>query len=977
MNLWKWQNVGTWLSRQNLTGRSLVRRKGRGFSKLPAEVLESRALLSTLTVTTLNDTVANDGQLSLREAVTQANSTTAADTIVFANSLDGGTLSLNGTELAITNDLTIDGNCNITIDAQGDSRIFNITGATTDVTLEGLTLANGSVSTVGGGAILDAGATLMVQDTTISGSVATGVDGGAIQVTGTGDLTVLGSTLSQNSTVGATADGGAIAFASSGNLNLTNATLSGNFTTDATANGGAVFMSDGTLVSTNSTIALNDAGGAGGGVFTTAGVDAITINNTIIATNTDSVGTPDLVAGVAAAINNSLIGVDAGTGLSATVGSVADVNGNFVGTLADPLDPLLGPLADNGGCVQTQALLPGSLALDAGDSSLSLGLTTDARGDCFVRIDADTSIDIGAFEAQLSLASVLAPVNIVPAALQVELSNTIDFSQDLGTQLAVFDPSAGGKTIQVTLTATNGTILLSTLNGLNVTAGANGSATVTVQGTVANINAALEGAVFDPTALGAATLTMTTSDLGIGTGAVAKTDTDVIGITVVADGTNLAPVITAPTTTLVAPIHASSATPLVFSAETGQVISVADLDAAGSDLTVTLVATHGTLSVANDSILPGLTVTGSGTASLTLTGTVTEINTALASLQFLSNGSFTGPATITVNVTDSDALTDSQIINVSVDAHNFAPTITLPTIDSIVSGTNLVLGLDLTGAWQTNNGSNNHVTSIVQSGDQLVITNRNGQSFLGSLSTVGGVITITQYGRIAGPVNQLHNVTDSATVSDDGKTITWNGGPVWSRTVVPTTNTIVIGDQNSGSSPVLVDLELTNATLTLSQTTGLTFLSGDGTADTSLRVTGTLDAINAALRGAILTPTGDGDVCLVVNVNDMALSGSLSTTQVFHLDVTPSLNGQWVNSHGRTTEIVQVGDLLFLIGGRNQVSSGVVDSDTQIRVTSSGNGLQGLATVSDDGSMITFAGGEVWTRSVMSSSVLDDMFASS
>jgi len=970
MNLWKWQNVGSWLSRQNLTGRTLARRKGRGFSKLPAEVLESRALLSTLTVTTLNDTVANDGQVSLREALNTANSDTAPDTIVFANSLAGGTISLSGGQLGITNDVTIQGDCNITIDAQGDSRIFNITGATTDVTLDGLKLLNGSVNAAGGGAINAAGATLTVSDTTISGSVANGGSGGAILATA-GDVTVLGSTLSQNSTVGANANGGAIAFNSPGTLRLINATVSGNFTTDVSANGGGVSVGDGTLISTNSTIAFNDAGGTAGGVYATL-ADAVTIANTIISNNTDALGDPDLTA-LNANVFNSIVGIDAGPNLTLSGTS----SGNFIGTTGTPVDPLLAPLADNGGCVQTHALLPGSIAIDMGNIALSqdaLGatLTTDARGDCFLRTDVGNAVDIGAFEVQAGI--VLPPVNIVPSALQVIENTPVTLSAALGTQLAVYDPSAAGKPIQVTLNMTGGMLDLSQTTGLTFSGPGDGTAdtTVTFTGTVANINAALAGATFTPTASapGTASIQMVTSDLGIG--GTAQTDTDTVNISVVTAGTNLAPVITAPSA-----IHASSGTELVFSAASGQVISIADLDAS-NPLTVTLTATHGTLTLGPDADLGIVSGGSNGSTSLELTGTVAEINAALAGLKFKSNNSFTGPASITVNVEDNDGLTDTQTIAVTVDTHNVAPTVTLPTIDSITSGTNLVLGLDLTGAWTTNNGSSNHVTSIVQSGNQLVITNRKGQSFLGSLSTENGVITITQYGQIDGPVNKLHDVSTTATVSADGKSISWTGVPhVWSRTTVPTTNNIVIGDGTSGSSIVLVDLELTNATLTLSQTDGLTLLNGtDGTDDTSLRIMGTVDDINAALRGAILTPTGEGEACLVVNVNDMALSGALSTTQVFHLDVTPSLAGAWVNSHGRATEIVQVGDLLFLIGGRGQVSSGVVDSDTQITVTSSGNGLQGRAVVSDDGSMISFAGGEVWTRSVMSSSILDDMFAS-
>ncbi len=56
-------------------------------------------------------------------------------------------------------------------------------------------------------------------------------------------------------------------------------------------------------------------------------------------------------------------------------------------------DPKLGPLADNGGPTLTMALLPGSPAIDAGNTSLAP--TTDQRG--FPR-PAGLAADIGAFE---------------------------------------------------------------------------------------------------------------------------------------------------------------------------------------------------------------------------------------------------------------------------------------------------------------------------------------------------------------------------------------------------------------------------------------------------------------------------------------------------------------------------------------------------------------------------------------------------
>lgn len=73
------------------------------------------------------------------------------------------------------------------------------------------------------------------------------------------------------------------------------------------------------------------------------------------------------------------------------------MNGNQIGTAANPIDARLSPLAHNGGPTMTHAILPDSPALNAGDNPLSL--TTDQRGAPFVR-DFGGGVDIGAYELQ-------------------------------------------------------------------------------------------------------------------------------------------------------------------------------------------------------------------------------------------------------------------------------------------------------------------------------------------------------------------------------------------------------------------------------------------------------------------------------------------------------------------------------------------------------------------------------------------------
>ena len=138
-------------------------------------------------------------------------------------------------------------------------------------------------------------------------------------------------------------------------------------------------------------------------------------------------------------------------------GSQGWLPSDLTGTSADPLDPLLGPLQDNGGLTLTHAPLLGSPALGAGDPSLDG--TPDQRGS----LRSGLSPAIGAVAAREAVAfQVIAPASVAlgqPFSFTViavdawgntasTYSGTIHFSStDLAAQLPddyTFEPSEGG-----------------------------------------------------------------------------------------------------------------------------------------------------------------------------------------------------------------------------------------------------------------------------------------------------------------------------------------------------------------------------------------------------------------------------------------------------------------------------------------------------------------------------------------------------
>jgi hypothetical protein len=193
-------------------------------------------------------------------------------------------------------------------------------------------------------------------------------------------------------------------------LSLTNCTVSDN-TCGNGGQGGAIYRSSGTndafLVSCS--IVGNHAGvpnpggqvggdGTGGGVWAVlSGVPPPSPHpcrclNTIIALNS---GVAPDVCGTFISQGHNLIGItNGGSGFPGT--------GDLVGSSASPLDPKVGPLADNGGPTFTVALLPGSPAIEAGTG---IGVPpTDQRG---VSRPQGPQTDIGAFEYQYTMPVIL------------------------------------------------------------------------------------------------------------------------------------------------------------------------------------------------------------------------------------------------------------------------------------------------------------------------------------------------------------------------------------------------------------------------------------------------------------------------------------------------------------------------------------------------------------------------------------------
>ena len=319
-------------SRRRLGGASNVGRR-------LAEVLEDRALLSTITVTSADDTTVIDGAVTLREAIGAANADLSLDgseagsgfdTIVFDPSLAGQTIVLDGAELIITSDIKIDAGAHgITIDGDHSSRLFRVEiGQSLSLVAlkltNGLTVGSNSIltpSTVpaagSGGAIYSNAGHVTLRDTMIENSRAQGAQstsltdgeegrGGAIAASG-GTVSLLNSQLIGNtaigglggsvSTAGTAGDGfGGGLYAEDAIVNLRNSTIDGNtaggptvvtigFITTGVGYGGGVAVIRSNMAVESSTISRNVAEENGGGIYKD-GDSSLKISNVTVSGNT-------------------------------------------------------------------------------------------------------------------------------------------------------------------------------------------------------------------------------------------------------------------------------------------------------------------------------------------------------------------------------------------------------------------------------------------------------------------------------------------------------------------------------------------------------------------------------------------------------------------------------------------------------------------------------------------------------------------
>jgi hypothetical protein len=619
------------------------------------------------------------------------------------------------------------------------------------------------------------------------------------------------------------------------------------------------------------TMTTNDGGNSGTGPVGTAS-STVTINLT---------GTADIAADAASTDEDTpvTINVLANDSFENTGRAVTAINGNAIAI---------------GGSV---AVTNGSVTLNA-SGNLVFTPAANYNGTASFTYTVTSG---GATET----ASVNVTVNAVNDAPVHNLPASINVTEDVATALTgitITDVDAGSGTMTVHLSVPAG--LLQATAGSGVSVAGSGSQAMTLTGTLANINAFLTaGGVKYTTAAnasGTVTLGITTSDGGSSGSGGVLTDADSVSLVIT-------PVNDAPVNILPGARTATEDTPHAIAG-----LAISDLaDGNSGSMTVTLAVTNGALTVSGG----GATILGSGTGTVTLTGTVAQINATLAAnVTYVPALNFSGNAQLTMTTSDNGnvgggTLQDSDVLAITVNAANDAPVNTMAASYSTTDDDAVVLGglavtdvdagtgtvtVNLAVASGTLSATSGSGVSVAGSGSGSITLTGTLASINAFLASNASAPVFTPAAGMTGTVNLTMTTSDGGNtggtaLSDiDSRTITvvaGNDAPVNTLPTGPLTAYeqtplsiagLSISDVDAGSGNLTVTLTVSAGSLSVLG--GTATVSGNGTS--TVTVTGTLSQINSSLGAAVRFMPGGGElsssqaVTLTMLTNDQGNTGS-------------------------------------------------------------------------------------------------------
>jgi hypothetical protein len=528
---------------------------------------------------------------------------------------------------------------------------------------------------------------------------------------------------------------------------------------------------------------------------------------------------------------------------------------------------------------------------------------------------------------------------ITPASYSATEQTALDLKN---TGLLVSDVDGDSATETATLSVTEGTLTV-TAGGSGATVTNSGTSSVTISGTIAQINALLStdgtstvsytDGSDNPAA--SATLTLAIDDGGAtGGGALSSSDTTTITITPVND---------APVATITPASYAATENAALSLKTNG--LSVSDVDGNSGSETATLSVTGGILNVSSGG--SGATVTNSGTSSVTISGTLAQINALLntdgtSSVDYVeTNDNPPATETLTLAINDNGntgggALSASDTATLNITPVNDAPVATI-TPASYGATEQTALNLKGTGLAVSdvdgNSGSETATLSVIEgtltvtagtSGAVVANSGTSSVTITGTLAQINALLSTDGTSTVSyvdNNDNPAASTTLTLAINDNGNTgggvplgnsdtATINITPVNDApvaTITPaaysTTENTTLSLKNNGLAVSDVDGNSGSETVTLSVTDGILNVSAGGSGATvtnsgtsSVTVSGTLAQINALLNTDATSsvdyvetddnPAASATLTLAINDNGNTGGGALTGSDTATINIT-------------------------------------------------------------------------------------------
>jgi hypothetical protein len=483
--------------------------------------------------------------------------------------------------------------------------------------------------------------------------------------------------------------------------------------------------------------------------------------------------------------NGTLTGVSGTTGVTIAnsgtqsitlTGLVAQINALLDGTANGTLTYLS----------NSDAPTPDTLVLSMDDLA-------NGGGGSAMTASAQVSIDINALNDAPS-------VNITQTSYLADEQTPLSLQ---GTGLSIADPDAATSTVQLSLSVGTGT--------LSVTAGSSGVAvansgihSITLTGTVAQINALLDGSangtltyLDERDAPTPDTLVLSMDDLANGGSGGAMTASAQVTIDI--NALNDAPSVSIIRTSYLT----DEQTPLPLQ---GTGLSIADPDASTSTVQLTLSVGAGTLS--GTAGASGVAIANSGTHSITLTGTVAQINalldgSAAGTISYLNDSDTPTPDTLVLSMDDlANGRTGGALSANAQTAINITPIDDAPVIttNSLTIGRGGTATPDLAITDVDTSAADVHITASLVSGGHFLNTQTVADVLSFTLADYqAGIIKFVHDGSFNPPTYQLHINDGHSVVTAPSPSVMFQVGLIITPT--PSTNTSTSAESDEATPP--------------------------------------------------------------------------------------------------------------------------------------------------------------------------------